>query len=235
MDEETSFAEELGPNKVLQKKVRQQEGMAKRQEEDWGSPPFYVNQEEFVQKKHKRTTQVTRDVMDDLWGNDQEDEHEDELEIDDEFDSPHLSRKPNLPSQKGAESAKFSHEVQERTGSLGKIDRKHDIFFQGTEPQEFRVVLSEVQEYISKNYSQLITENPEDSREQMKRYISKYILDKKVVVEGRNTEELLEELYVEMAEYGFLTKYVFGTGMVEIELTRGMTLKCSFQVDAPKN
>ncbi|MFI3255048.1 MAG: CpaF/VirB11 family protein [Eubacteriales bacterium] len=153
---------------------------------------------------------------------------------------PRKQERPPKPRQQTEENPL----LQGRTRpDIGKIDRKHDIFFQGKEPQEFRSVLAQVQEYISTNYSQLITENPEDSKEQMKRYISKYILDKKVIVEGRTTEELLEELYVEMAEYGFLTKYVFGTGIeeidinawndIEIQYSGGRTEKLQEHFDSP--
>ncbi len=119
--------------------------------------------------------------------------------------------------KRGKKQSKTDENLSLR-GESPRLGRKHDLFFQGSEPQEFRDVLSQVQEYISVNYSQLITENPEDSKEQMLRYISKYIQDKKVCVEGRTTEQLMDELYMEMAEYGFLTKYIFGSGVEEIDI-----------------
>ena len=112
------------------------------------------------------------------------------------------------------ESAK-SHERQE----LAKENRTHTLFFQTTEKQDFATVLKSVQEHISNSYSELITSSDiEDSKEQMKRYIGKFIFDQKVSVEGRTTDELISDIYTEMAEYGFLTKYIFGKGIEEIDI-----------------
>ena len=112
------------------------------------------------------------------------------------------------------ESAK-SHEPQ----ALAAESRTHTIFFQTTEKQDFTTVLKGVQEHISSNYSELITSNNiEDAKEQMQRYIGKYIFDQKVSVEGKTTDELIADIYTEMAEYGFLTKYIFGKGIEEINV-----------------
>lgn len=41
-------------------------------------------------------------------------------------------------------------------------------------------------------------------------------------------EELINRLYVEMAEFSFLTKYIFGTGIEELELIiMDMSIKLS--------
>jgi len=43
--------------------------------------------------------------------------------------------------------------------------------------------LKDVQKYISNNYSVLITDNNlEDAKEQMKRYIGKYVMDERIAV-----------------------------------------------------
>ena len=57
-----------------------------------------------------------------------------------------------------------------------------------------------------------------DSKEHLKRYISKYIQDSRISVKGMNSEELIDALYSEMAEFGFLTKYIYGKGIEEIDI-----------------
>ncbi|MDD2999948.1 MAG: type II secretion system protein E, partial [Candidatus Riflebacteria bacterium] len=79
---------------------------------------------------------------------------------------------------------------------LGVKNNAHSIFFAPeTEGKEFSAVLKEVQEYISENYAQLITDNSlEDAKEQMKRYISKFVMEKRIAVKGMNGLDLIEAL-----------------------------------------
>ena len=90
---------------------------------------------------------------------------------------------------------------------LGVKNNAHSIFFAPeTEGKDFSAVLKEVQEYISENYAQLINDSSlEDAKEQMKRYISKFVMEKRIAVKGMSGLDLIEALYTEMAEYGFLT------------------------------
>ncbi|MBO5158083.1 MAG: type II secretion system protein E, partial [Lachnospiraceae bacterium] len=85
--------------------------------------------------------------------------------------------------------------------------------------REFSEVLREVQEYISSKYSTLMIESGNaEVKQQVKRYISKYIADYRITVKGKTADELIDELYTEMAEFSFLTKYIFGTGIEEIDI-----------------
>lgn len=85
--------------------------------------------------------------------------------------------------------------------------------------REFADVLKDVQEYISSKYSTLMTgDGNEDVKQQIKRYISKYVADYRIAVRGRTAEQLVNDLYTEMAEFSFLTKYIFGTGIEEIDI-----------------
>lgn len=103
------------------------------------------------------------------------------------------------------------------------------LFSTETEKKDFQVVLKEVQEYISANYSELITnQEMEDAKEQMKRYIYKYIADKKIAVKGMEGQELIDTLYTEMAEYGFLTKYIFGKGIEEIDINSWQDIEVQY-------
>lgn len=113
---------------------------------------------------------------------------------------------------------------------LGTENRTHSLFFAPeTEKQDFQIVLKEVQEYISSNYSVLITDQGlEDAKEQMKRYISKYVMDERIAVKGMEGQELVDALYTEMAEYGFLTKYIFGKGIEEIDINSWQDIEVQY-------
>jgi pilus assembly protein CpaF len=97
--------------------------------------------------------------------------------------------------------------------------RAHSLFFSPeNESRDFVSVLADVQEYVSSKYSTLITEGGEDAKTQIKRYISKYVQDHRAAVQGLSGQKLVDALYTEMAEFGFLTKYIFGTGIEEINV-----------------
>jgi pilus assembly protein CpaF len=100
--------------------------------------------------------------------------------------------------------------------------------------REFSEVLREVQGYIAANYSSLMTGSG-DSRDQIRRYAAKYIQDKRIAVKGMTSDELVDAIYSEMAEYGFLTKYIFGEGIEEIDINHGVILRCSILAVSPKN
>ncbi len=130
---------------------------------------------------------------------------------------------------------------------LGVKNNAHSIFFAPeTEGKDFSAVLKEVQEYISENYAQLITDNSlEDAKEQMKRYISKFVMEKRIAVKGMGGLDLIEALYTEMAEYGFLTKYIFGKGIeeidinswqdIEVQYSDGRNVKLDERFDSPEH
>ena len=60
-------------------------------------------------------------------------------------------------------------------------------------------MLQEVQEYISGAYAALITEGGEDSKEQLMRYITKYLQDRRIAVAGMTQAELVDAIN----EHGF--------------------------------
>jgi len=64
--------------------------------------------------------------------------------------------------------------------------RTHDLFFTPeNSAQDFGVVLRDVQEYISGKYSTLIIDGGSDEvKEQIKRYIGKYVQDYRIAVIG---------------------------------------------------
>lgn len=124
--------------------------------------------------------------------------------------------------------------------------RAHSLFFSPEDDsREFSDVCREVQGYIAANYSGLMTSGASDNREQIRRYAAKYVQDKRIAVKGMPTDELVEAIYSEMAEYGFLTKYIFGTGIeeininswrdIEVQYSDGRTEKLMERFDSPEH
>ena len=106
--------------------------------------------------------------------------------------------------------------------SLTTNSNTQNLFFKSDKKREFSDVLNEVQSYISSKYSSLVIDGinnvnsgNDEVKLQVKRYIGKYLLDYRISVEGLTQTELVDKLYTEMAEFSFLTKYIFGTGIEE--------------------
>lgn len=71
-----------------------------------------------------------------------------------------------------------------------------------------------MQAYLSKEYSSLVTEDTTDEvKVQIRRFAGKYIQDHRIAVEGMTTDQLIDGIYSEMAEFGFLTKYIYGRAL----------------------
>ena len=109
-----------------------------------------------------------------------------------------------------------------RLASQNNIQR---LFYSADKKHSFNDVLKEVQTFISNNYSSLVVEGinnvnleNDEIKQQVKRYIGKYLLDQKISVDGLTQTELIDKLYSEMAEFSFLTKYIFGSGIEEINI-----------------
>ncbi len=112
--------------------------------------------------------------------------------------------------------------------------------------RDFRAVLCEVQEHLSNKYSDLIIESgSEEVKTQIKRYIAKYIQDYRMAVEGMTQVQLVDALYAEMAEFSFLTKYIYSMGVeeidinawndIEIQYSSGVTEKLGEHFDSPEH
>jgi len=121
------------------------------------------------------------------------------------------------------------------------------LFFSSNEAaRDFNSVLHEVQEYISSKYAALITDGgTEEVKAQIKRYITKYVQDYRITVAGMTQEQLVDALYTEMAEFSFLTKYIFGAGIeeidvnawndIEVQYSSGVTKKLDERFDSPEH
>lgn len=125
--------------------------------------------------------------------------------------------------------------------------RTHDLFFSAEDDsKDFSAVLRDVQEHISGKYSTLLTSgNTEEVKEHIKRYITKYVQDSRVAVKGMTNQQLVDALYTEMAEFSFLTKYIFGKGIeeidingwndIEVQYSGGKTEKLNEHFDSPEH
>ncbi len=129
---------------------------------------------------------------------------------------------------------------------IGAIRQAHNLFFTpSAEGRDFNSVLQEVQEYISGAYAALITEGGEDSKEQLMRYITKYLQDRRIAVAGMTQTELVDAIYSEMAEFGFLTRYIYADGIeeininswrdIEVQYSDGQSEKLTEHFDSPEH
>lgn len=124
--------------------------------------------------------------------------------------------------------------------------RTHFFFAAEDKSRDFTSVLREVQAYLSKEYSSLVTEDTTDEvKAQIRRFAGKYIQDHRIAVEGMTTDQLIDGIYSEMAEFGFLTKYIYGEGIeeidvnawddVEVQYSGGITEKLMEHFDSPEH
>ena len=129
---------------------------------------------------------------------------------------------------------------------IGTLGRAHNLFFTpSAEGRDFNSVLQEVQEYISGAYAALITEGGEDSKEQLMRYITKYLQDRRIAVADMTQPELVDAIYSEMAEFGFLTRYIYADGIeeininswrdIEVQYSDGRSEKLTEHFDSPEH
>lgn len=131
---------------------------------------------------------------------------------------------PAEPERKPEQAEVHDISFEERTerslfAEASTAPRASELFFA---PQEkgvtFAEALSQVQGYLSETYATLITEDNSDAKEQMKRRMARYLQENRIAVDGMTASELVDALYTEMAEYGFLTKYIFADGIEEIDI-----------------
>lgn len=106
---------------------------------------------------------------------------------------------------------------------------KYSMFFDDKGiSKPFPDVLTEVQEYISSKFSTLISDNPEEQKKQICSYIAKYLTDYNISVEGYSFDSLIDRLYAEMAEFSFLTQYLFTTNVEEININSWKDVKITY-------
>jgi len=92
----------------------------------------------------------------------------------------------------------------------------------------FTAVLTEVQEYISSQFSTLLSDNPDEQKKQICAYIAKYLNDYNISVDGYDFDGLIDRLYAEMAEFSFLTQYLFADDVEEISINSWKDVKITY-------
>jgi pilus assembly protein CpaF len=80
----------------------------------------------------------------------------------------------------------------------------------------FEDLLIETQEYVSKNYA--LTLYDAEKSDIVKQYIKQFMKERNYYVEGEVLSDVAERLYVEMAEYSFLTPYLQRTDIEELNI-----------------
>lgn len=105
------------------------------------------------------------------------------------------------------------------------MDNASLFFSSGGNKKEFADVLHEVQEYISGKYATLISSSLHEQKQQITAYITKYLTDYGLGVEGMGFDGLVERLYSEMAEFSFLTEYLFSNKVEEININAWNDIK----------
>lgn len=98
-------------------------------------------------------------------------------------------------------------------------DSQNLFFTPADESRDFGEVLREVQGYTSTHYASLLSAGAGlESKAQLKRYIAQYVRENRIAVAGMDQSQVVEALHTEMAEFGFLTRYIFGSGVEEIDV-----------------
>lgn len=136
--------------------------------------------------------------------------------------------------------------VVEEAPKLEVINAQDLFYTPAAEGREFGAVLRDVQEYVARDYSSLLNrDNNEEAKTQIKRYIGKYVQEQRVAVKGMAASQLVDALYTEMAEFSFLTKYINGDNIeeidinswrdIEIQYSGGVTKKLTEHFDSPEH
>ncbi len=98
--------------------------------------------------------------------------------------------------------------------------KKTSLYFHGENSMDFPALLKRVQVYLSENYKDLMVEGGSKNPQQTKAYIRQYLTDNDLSVSGFTTDQLVDQLYRETAEFSFLTPYLDFTikGVENIEI-----------------
>lgn len=150
-------------------------------------------------------------------------------------------QKDSMQDGEGSAGRKRMDSIEKKTGGYGEEEESHrkekdevssgnrrkqgalrsgELFFSAEKvDRDFADVLREIQGYLSKEYSDLVAaDGNEEVKDQIRRFAGKYIQEHRISVKGMSTDELLDAVYSEMAEFGFLTKYIYGNGIEEIDI-----------------
>ncbi len=94
--------------------------------------------------------------------------------------------------------------------------------------RDFQSILNDVQNYITNKYAVLVTNSGEEKQDLLKSFMTKYIEDQNLAADGMTTIELVEQLYSEMAQFSFLTKYLYQSDVEEININSWEDVKITY-------
>lgn len=102
------------------------------------------------------------------------------------------------------------------------MNNLNDIFFAPTANNTltYDQILEDVQRYFSENHASTIAEAGEENADRaiivLKELMIQYLVKRKYAVDGLSTKELCEKLYEDMAGYSFLKKWIYRSGVEEV-------------------
>src|SRR5690606_7835893 len=97
-----------------------------------------------------------------------------------------------------------------------------------SQAKTFDEVLREVQAYLSSKYATIFSHHPSEQKRQISAYITQYLTDHRLHVQGLTLDHLVDRLYAEMVEYSFLTRYLFAHDVEEININSYNDVKISY-------
>ena len=114
--------------------------------------------------------------------------------------------------------------------SLTTNSTTQNLFFKSEKKREFSDVLNEVQSYISSKYSALVIDGinnvnsgNDEVKNQVKRYIGKYLLDYRISVEGMSQTQLIDQLSTEINSWDD----------IEVQYSNGTNVKLDEKFESP--
>lgn len=104
------------------------------------------------------------------------------------------------------------------------MNNLNDIFFAPTSNNTltYDQILEDVQRYFSENHASTIAEAGEENADRavtvLKELMVQYLVKRKYAVDGLSTKDLCEKLYEDMAGYSFLKKWIYRSGVEEVNI-----------------
>lgn len=97
------------------------------------------------------------------------------------------------------------------------MNNLNDIFFAPTAADvlTYEQILEDVQRYFAENHASTIAGEGDKAGELLKELMTQYLVKRKYTVDGLTTEDLVGQLYEDMAGYSFLKKWIYSTPGVE--------------------
>jgi pilus assembly protein CpaF len=93
---------------------------------------------------------------------------------------------------------------------------------------QFEEILAKVQKYLSTEYPALLRIQDGDREERICAHIERYLVNTDMGIEKENLTKIVRRLYLEAAEYSFLTNYLNDNEVEEIDINRWDDVKVMY-------